>query len=196
MFDGDSPTTPAISTLLSPPANLSATRSRSRGPSEASARRTAARRSSFSASSAGPAHQHSSTDSVSSVARRRRWRSSSSAALRAVPNSHASALPRPGRKVARLRYARSKALGRHLLSRGRVAQKRSDVAVDAAEGLAVEVLEAFDRRCRSLGHGKRLCERFTHAPSLRRGGGSVTASGAQRELCAVPGSTQGAGSAS
>ena len=93
-----------------------------------------------------------SSGSASRVARRLRRRSSSSAALRAMPNSQASALPREARYAAALAVGALECLGGHVLGGGAVAQQRGHVGVHAREGALVEGLEALGL---ALGGGTR-----------------------------------------
>ena len=106
-FDAEMPSTAPISALSSPATNFSATSSRSRGARPASAARTAARRTGSRLVVRGRERDVGGVGGQRRAALRRR--SSSRAALRAMPNSHWRALPRRGSKVAKRRKARSKA---------------------------------------------------------------------------------------
>ena len=140
-LDAETPRTSAISALSRPAWNLRAMSSRSRGGrrrergADGAARWSA--RSASSSSGAGVA----SAGSAASAAVRLRRRSSSSAALRAIPNSQARSCRGAASKRARLRNARSNALRGDVLGGRAVAQQRRDVGVDVVARRAVERLE-------------------------------------------------------
>ena len=135
------PVTRAISALERPPANLSATRSRSGPSSSARAARTTSRRSESSAWSSSDRAARSS-GSVSRLALRLRRRSSSSAALRAMPKIHWSRVPRAGCSCAACgRRARTPARSRPrppsgpAAARPRRRRPRERALVERLEGL-------------------------------------------------------------
>ncbi len=108
----------------------------------------------------GPRRQPGRPASVACLPRRR---SSSSAALRAIPNSQARALPRRGLKRGALSVGALEGGGGDVLGRGAVAKQPGGIGVDVVAVLAVEPVEGDPV---SPGGSFGLCEKsLTHAPT-------------------------------
>ena len=188
------PSTRPISSCESPPANFSATSSRSRGvePPERGAHGLAAERAVHLLVGAG-AHARPRARPRAS-ARRLRRRSSSSAALRAMPKSHASSRAARGAEAAPLAEGALERLGRDLLgggcgraaasprSRRRAGRRggraprtpRKDVALAALEGAGYPFRNCFAHASTTLRpafhHG--LCSFFSYSCSRSRSAGA------------------------